>query len=36
MNHTTNQKVIIRATNAGVFYGEIESRTGEFENSVIS
>lgn len=29
MNTTTNQKVIIRADRAGVFYGEIESRNGD-------
>lgn len=29
MNTTTNQKVIIRANRAGVFYGEIESRNGD-------
>lgn len=28
MNTTTNQKVIIRADRAGVFYGELESRNG--------
>lgn len=32
MNTTTTQKVIIRATNAGVFYGEIESRNGNEVN----
>lgn len=29
MNTTTNQKVIIRADRAGVFYGELKSRNGD-------